>query len=92
MKTTRKAIGKQLNCLKRDLAAIDGKLSEGKQLNIRDVALLEAIRTIYTQQKYMFDNHSHSVPDRIISVSQPFVRPIVRGKTKNQVEFGISVL
>lgn len=29
-----------------------------------------------------------SVPDRIISVSRPFVRPIVRGKASKPVEFG----
>ena len=44
--------------------------------------------SIYEQQKYMYDNHTHSVPDRIVSVSQPFVRPIVRGKAGKPVEFG----
>lgn len=34
------------------------------------------------------DNRTHSVPDRIVSVSQPFVRPIVRGKAGKPVEFG----
>ena len=36
----------------------------------------------------MYDNHTHSVPDRIVSVSQPFIRPIVRGKAGKPVEFG----
>lgn len=36
----------------------------------------------------MYDNRIHSVPDRIVSVSQPFVRPIVRGKAGKPVEFG----
>ena len=49
---------------------------------------LDTICTIYEQQKYMYDNHTHSVPDRIVSVSQPFVRPIVRGKAGKPVEFG----
>lgn len=90
-KMTRKAIGKQLNYLKRDLAAIDGKLAAGKELNVRDTELLETIRNIYTQQKDMHDNHTHSVPNRIVSVSQPFVRPIVRGKAKHPVEFGMKL-
>ena len=34
----------------------------------------------------MYDNNVHSVPDRI--VSQPFIRPIVRGKAGKPVEFG----
>ena len=36
----------------------------------------------------MYDNRTHSVPDRIVSVSQTFVRPIVRGKAGKPVEFG----
>ena len=87
-KTTRKAIGKQLSYLRRDLDAIDSKLSLGKILNARQTERLDTIRTIYEQQKYMYDHHTHSGPDRIVSVSQPFVRPIVRGKAGKPVEFG----
>ena len=87
-KMTRKAIGKQLTYLRRDLNAIYGKLSLGKSLTTRQMERLNTIRTIYEQQKYMHDNRTHSVPDRIVSVSQPFVRPIVRGKAGKPVEFG----
>ena len=51
-------------------------------------AKLETVKKLYEQQKYMYDNHTHSVPDRIISISQPWLRPIVRGKAKAPVEFG----
>ena len=87
-KMTRKAIGKQLAYLRRDLDAIDGKLSLGKSLTTRQMERLDTICTIYEQQKYMYDHRTHSVPDRIVSVSQPFVRPIVRGKAGKPVEFG----
>ena len=87
-KTTRQAIGKQLNYLRRDLEAIDAKLRLGKDLPPRQAERLDTLRTIYAQQKYMHDRHCHSVPDRIVSVSQPFVRPIVRGKAGKPVEFG----
>ena len=87
-KITHKAIGKQLSYLQRDLKAIDGKLSMGKVLTARQTKRLNTIRTIYEQQKYMYDNRTHSVSDRIVSVSQPFVRPIVRGKAGKPVEFG----
>ena len=83
-KMTRKAIGKQLNYLKRDLAAIDEKLNQGKSLNIHQTKRLETIRKIYEQQKFMYDNHTHSVENRIVSVSQPFVRPIVRGRSESR--------
>ena len=87
-KMTRKAIGKQLSYLKRDLEAIEDKLLLGKILTGRQTERLYTIRTIYQQQKYMYDKRTHSVPDRIVSVSQPFVRPIVRGKAGKPVEFG----
>ncbi len=85
---TRAAIRKQLSYLKRDLDAIDSKLSMGKALSKRQDERLDTLRKIYEQQKYMYDNKIHSVPDRIVSVSQPFVRPIVRGKAGKPVEFG----
>lgn len=87
-KMTRKAIGKRLAHLRRDLDAIDGKLSLEKNLPPRQTERLDTIRNVYEQQKYMYDNRTHSVPDRIVSVSQPFVRPIVRGKAGKPVEFG----
>ena len=90
-KMTRKAIGKQLGYLRRDLSYIDTMLGQGKTLNVREMQRLDTIRSIYTQQKYMYDNRTHTVPDRIVSVSQPFVRPIVRGKAGKPVEFGMKL-
>ena len=54
----------------------------------------ERLLTIYTfheQQKEMLDNKTHSVEDRIVSLSQPWIRPIVRGKTKAPTEFGAKI-
>ena len=36
----------------------------------------------------MYDHKVHSVPDRIVSISQPWLRPIVRSKVTAPVEFG----
>lgn len=36
----------------------------------------------------MFDEKNTSIEDRIVSINQPYVRPIVRGKTNARVEFG----
>ncbi len=49
---------------------------------------LETVKKLYEQQKYMYDNKIHSVPNRIISISQPWLRLIIRGKAKATVEFG----
>ncbi|MEA4955124.1 MAG: IS5 family transposase [Pseudoflavonifractor sp.] len=88
VKRIRKAVGKQLRYLARNLAAIDEKLALGRTLSERKGVRLAAIRTLYEQQKYMYDHRCHTVPDRIVSVSQPFLRPIVRGKAGKPVEFG----
>lgn len=87
-KKIRKAVGRQLRYLTRDLAAIEEKLALGRILSERKGARLAAIRTLYEQQKYMYDHRCHTVPNRIVSVSQPFLRPIVRGKAGKPVEFG----
>jgi hypothetical protein len=39
----------------------------------------------------MFINKSKRVDDRIVSISQPHIRPIVRGKADTPVEFGAKI-
>ncbi len=87
-KKTRKAIRQQLQYLRRDLGIIESMLQSGLKLTPRQIERFEVISKIYEQQKFMYDNHTHTVPDRIVSVSQPFIRPIVRGKAAKPVEFG----
>jgi hypothetical protein len=87
-KEIRRMIFKQLGYLKRNLGFIDTLLAKGTELPVKWVARLDVIRKLYAQQKFMYDKKTHSVPDRIVSLSQPWVRPIVRGKTKAPVEFG----
>lgn len=52
---------------------------------------LLVIQEIYRQQAYMYENSTHSVEDRIVSIQQPYIRPIVRGKAKATVEFGAKI-
>jgi len=49
------------------------------------------IQELYRQQKQMYDERSHKISDRIVSISQPHIRPIVRGKTGKEVEFGAKI-
>ena len=63
-KKTRKAVGQQLRYLKRSLAAIDEKIALGWTLTAGQDARMASIRTLYDQQKYMYDNHSHTVANR----------------------------
>jgi hypothetical protein len=43
---------------------------------------------VLEQQEYMYKNKVHSVPERIVSIDQPYIRPIVRGKAATPTEFG----
>ena len=87
-KRIRKAIKKQLQYVRRDLGYIDRFLKEGKKLSEKQENRLTIIRKVYEQQKYMYENKVHTVADRIVSISQPYIRPIVRGKAKTPTEFG----
>ncbi len=46
------------------------------------------IQHVYSQQDGMYRSRSRRCDDRIVSISQPHVRPIVRGKQSKPVEFG----
>lgn len=48
------------------------------------------IAKVYQQQSQIFKT-GKSVPDRIVSISKSYIRPIVRGKEVKQVEFGAKV-
>ena len=87
-KRIRKAIKKQLQYVRRDLRYIDEFLEQGMELSSKQLERLAVIRKVYEQQDYMYCNNTHKVPDRIVSISQPYIRPIVRGKAKNPIEFG----
>ncbi len=87
-KKVRSLIYKELCAVKRNIAFVDSYLACGGTLTAAQAARLETIRELYRQQKKMFDGRTHRVDDRIVSVSQPYIRPIVRGKAKAPVEFG----
>jgi hypothetical protein len=59
-------------------------------LTFKEKNVTEIITKVYRQQKNHFenDNPRESIPDRIVSISKPYVRPIVRGKEVKPVEFG----
>jgi len=46
------------------------------------------IQEVYRQQETMYRTKTHSIEGRIVSISQPHIRPIVRGKSRTKVEFG----
>ena len=87
-KKIRKAIKQQLQYVRRDFGYIEGLLSDGVELSPKQLRRYVVLKQVYEQQQYMYENQVHTVPDRIVSISQPYIRPIVRGKAAAPVEFG----
>lgn len=84
-------------CLKGQLSYVRRNLKHVEDLatNVGLVKLTRAqykdllvIQELFRQQTILFENGSHSITDRVVSISQPYIRPIVRGKAKAGVEFG----
>lgn len=73
-----------LGYLNRDLKVIDDyELRHSgclQMLTSRRQTMLQMIRTLYSQQEYMYWPGTHKVLDRIVNLHQSWVRPIVRGK------------
>lgn len=88
--TLRIAIRYMLNCLDRNILSINKMLDmlEQNPLNYRQLRQLWIVQTLNLQQRQMFNEKSNRCDDRIVSISQPHVRPIVRGKQGKNVEFG----
>ena len=60
-------------------------------LHLYEKNIFTAIIKMYHQQNDMFKKGVHQCPDRIISIFQPHLRPIVRGKAGANVEFGAKI-
>jgi len=86
----RMVIGKQLGYIKSNLEVI-GDLLLITGLDILPEKRIERIMTIcklYRQQNMMYKEKTSSCEERIVSLRQPHVRPIVRGKMGRRYEFG----
>ncbi|SDA97637.1 Transposase DDE domain-containing protein [Algoriphagus alkaliphilus] len=92
-KVIRKGIKSQLQYLKRNFKTIEKQLTGFKvfPLSYRMQRKYWIIQTLYEQQLGMFQTRSHQVDDRIVSIDQPHVRPIVRGKARAKTEFGAKI-
>ena len=88
----RKAISEQLRYIELATAQLkkyEAQVPEHEKLYpywLKD--RLDVIPKVYAQQKEMHENGTHKCEDRIVSLQQPHVRPINRGKRPNPTEFG----
>jgi len=99
----RKAICKQLNYLKRNIGYVEEMLAIVDALDfihyypkifaiiIKMMERFEVVKEVHNQQRHMYKNRVTRVDNRIVSISQPHVRPIVRGKAGKNTEFGAKI-
>lgn len=92
MKAIKRALRQQLQYVRRNLETIRSRYGcDLTRLSRHQYRSLLVVSEVYRQQRKMYDEKTHSVPGRIVSLSQPHVRPIVRGKTAAPVEFGAKI-
>ena len=86
----RNAIGKQLTYIGYNLEDISRLLMKlgTDALRERDLTRLVTICQLYRQQEGMYRNRDHQCENRIVSLRQPHIRTIVRGKAGRRFEFG----
>lgn len=89
------AIGKHLRYLRRNLKSNDTFLdtvTDGHfPLAFAYQLMLWLFQEVYRQQMEKYRTQTTVIPDRIVSVHQPHVRPMVRGKAGVGVGFGAKV-
>ncbi len=85
-------IKQQLGYLKRNLKHIDNLIDKNSlalgTLNKKQYKYLLVIKELCRQQSEMFTEKKHTIENRIVSIHQPHIRPMVRGKQGKTVEFG----
>lgn len=85
----RKAVRRQLSYVARDLRIVEQMQGDSTvSLSPSKSASLEIIKILHAQQAEMYDKRTHRIQERIVSLHQPYVRPIVRGKARTKTEFG----
>jgi hypothetical protein len=92
-KTIRRALKGQLQYLNRNLNYIQ-ELADTvgiKVLSKKAYRDLLVINEVYRQQQELYRSRTRTMSGRIVSISQPHVRAIARGKARSAFEFGAKV-
>lgn len=95
-KKRRAGIRKPLQFLHRNLGHIEEMLTKyphGTPLPLPNWLLRRywVLPHLYHQQYEMYQTHSRRCDDRIVSISQPYIRPIIRGEPGKTAEFGAQI-
>ena len=65
--------------------------TQAKGLSTSDGETFKTIKLIHQQQRQRYLNPQAKIPNRIVSLYKPYIRPIVRGKENKPIEFGMKV-
>lgn len=92
-KDHRKALKKHLKHIERNLNQIDTYLDAigCESLEKASYRNMLIAREIYRQQHYMYTEKVRRIDHRIVNFAQPHIRPIKRGKTHAETEFGAKI-
>lgn len=91
-KSKRKALTRALLLLLEKFIAFESQLQKGHNLDFAPnyYKRMATIKTVCKQQALHFKT-GKKIENRIVSISKPYLRPIVRGKEVKPVEFGAKV-
>jgi len=86
-------MGQQLRYLRRNLSCIAAMAHEGLLVTLpaKRYRQLLVIQELSRQQRWMDTQGCQRIANRLVSLRQPHVRPIVRGKAGTPVEFGAKI-
>lgn len=91
----KEALGRMLPLLYRDILTLINLIGVDDEtygrFNSTQKRTIQAVIDMYHQQEEMLRLGIHTCENRIVSIHQPHVRPIVRGKAKAKVEFGAKI-
>jgi hypothetical protein len=77
-----------LGKLLKEIRKMEREHAEAEVLTDKERKTIDIVTRVYRQQSNHFEsgNPRESIPDRIVSVSKPYVRPIVRGKEEKKTD------
>lgn len=94
-KLIKDALSRMLPLLYRDILTLLNLIGVDDEtygrFNCTQKRTIQAVIDMYHQQEEMLREGKHTCENRIVSIHQPHVRPIVRGKAKAKVEFGAKI-
>jgi len=93
-KALRRGLRKQLGYVRRNLKTIEKQVKKTgiARLNKQEYRNLLVCQEVFRQQEEMYKKGEHRIADRIVSITQPHIRPIRRGKVAVETEFGSKLM